>query len=298
MRSGPLRVAALGSSGTYGFCLSRERTWPLEMQRLSRVGGRPVEVSNFASPGLPLAAYAERLMHLREVYRPDMVVLQLPVYSRLYLGLNGTQRRRERDLTPAEVFGWTGVCDATTRASPTRVHLNRLLAVEGSAFFHLLEPWFYPPVVENNPAVSKEEFLAFARFWANNVAESDLQHVQHGKEILFLQVLLDRWELPYLMFDWHAYNSRLDRCLGPFRELIDFTRYVREGALTATEFVARHGDARAGELFVDGHGHMTAEGHRQLAARFLLPAFLPAVDAILAEEETCHGPIPLRCDET
>ena len=286
MRAGvaPVRVAVLGSSGTYGFRVPRDATWPAWLERLARERCRAVEVANFASPGLPLAAYAERLAHLREAYRPELALIQLPEVGRAYLGLNGTRRFREEEHDAHQLFGWAGPRDATTRVSPTRIHLTRLLAVPGSPFFHLLEPWFYPRVAENNPDVGWEEFLAFARFWADNVAGSDLQHVQHGKEIVFLQMLLERWGVPYLMFDWHRYNSRRDPRLGRFRELIDFTSYVGGGERTAQDFVEEEAGPERDRLFVDAHGHLAEEGHRRLAEGFLLPAFLALLDRVTTTE--------------
>jgi lysophospholipase L1-like esterase len=277
-----LRLAVLGSSGTYGYRIPRHQTWPAALQALCRERGHAVEVGNFASPGLPLAAYAERLAHLRDAWRPHAALIQLPLYSRTYLGLNGTGRLSEAGGAPWKAFGWTGPCDATTAVAPTRIHLNRLLAVPGSPFFHLLEPWFYPRVRENNPGATWEGFLAFARFWADNVAESELQHVQHGKEIVLLQLLLERWKLPYLMFDWHGYNSRRDPALGPFGQEIDFSRYVERGARTATGFVEALG---RDELFVDGHGHLSAAGHQALARGFLLPPLLSLIRPPHAKEE-------------
>ena len=276
-----LRTAVIGSSGTYGFRIPRDQTWPAHLERLCRARHLAVEVASFASPGLPLAAYVEQLAHLREAYGPHLVVVQLPPHSRLYLGLNGSRRLREEGRSPAELFGWAGPCDSTTRVAPTRAHLNRLLAVPGSPFFHLLKPWFYPRVAENNAEVSWDQFLAFARFWADNVAESDLQHVQHGKEIVLLQMMLERWRLPYLMFDWHTYNSRLDARLGPFHAIIDFSRYVGGGAQTASKFV----ESRSGtDLLLDSHGHLTAQGHRDLAEHFVLPALEPMLQPAFSAE--------------
>jgi hypothetical protein len=265
-----LRTVAVGSSGTYGFKIARTQTWPAQLEQLCRARGKAVEVASFASPGLPLGAYAERLLYLRTAYEPDLVVIQLPPCARTYLGINGTRRLGEEGRSAAELFGWAGPLDSTTRVAPTRIHLNQLLAVPGSPFFHLLEPWFYPRVADNNEHASWDQFLSFARFWADNVADSDLQHVQHGKEIVLLQMLLERWKVPYLMFDWHVYNSRLDARLGSFSTMIDFSRYVGGGTQTASGFVKGRGGT---EQLLDSHGHLTPEGHRDLAEHFLLPAF-------------------------
>jgi hypothetical protein len=142
----------------------------------------------------------------------------------------------------------------------------------------LLEPYIYPTVQNNNHTVSFEAFLAFAHFWDANVADSDLQHVQHAKEILLLQELVTgKFNKRLLLCDWHAYNSMKDDRMGSFKQLIEPGNYIKKGVYTALEYVA---SSEQSLYFVDAHGHINEAGHQAVAEKFFFPDVLKLLEHV------------------
>lgn len=266
-------IGVLGSSGTAGAGIPRERAWPGQLEGICARAGYDVKVHNFASDSLPVAAIAERVLYIHETLRPDLYLLQLPHSSRSYFGVNGYGVRREKDLPEYRIYGWNGPLDAGHGPSPTRLFINQSMATPGSPAFPLLERYHLPKVVANNPNALVDRYIDFALFWGENVCNSDLQHVQHGKEVVMLQWLFERMDVAYRMFDWSLYNVYDDDRLGRFGDLIDFDRFLGQGQLNVFDFLREQGvDMEARQI--DGYGHLDEEGHRLVAELFIAPSVL------------------------
>lgn len=266
-----VRIVVVGSSGTYGYRLERSESWPAVLAELLAAEGNKVEVLNYASMGLPLEAYFERLLVLDEHLDPDAYVLQLPTVSRAYFGVNGSRKIPEDTFLDHEVFGWRAIDDPRQVPTQTRLSWTRGASAEGSEFFPIARRYLYPRCRENREDLTFEEFIGFLRFWDDNVADSDLRHVQHGKEIVALQQYLTSRKRPFCMFDWVGYNTRNDPRLGPFTKLIDFSKFVNHGTENVYRFLGKNWVGDPGGYKADEHGHLSAPGHRLLARRFLLP---------------------------
>jgi hypothetical protein len=93
-------IAVLGSSGTYGFKVSHNSTWPYRLEQLCRSRHFETTIHNYASPGLPIGAYAERIVYIEQNIHPGLYIIQLPVFSRTYIGVNGTGRLKEANYRP------------------------------------------------------------------------------------------------------------------------------------------------------------------------------------------------------
>ncbi len=264
---------ALGSSGTYGFKIEPEDTWPMQLEVVLREEGIRAKVWNMASPGLPIAAFAERILLIEKSIAPDLYLLQMPPFSRIYFGVNGSGKIKEEKYAAAKIMGWKAMDDNQLRLSPTRIHLDRLVAVADTQFHYILKRYFYPKIARNNPTTTYEELEQFAKFWGENIAYSDLSHIQHAKEVVLLQLLIGtRLQRPYWMFDWNEYNVLEDQRIGPFREQIEFQHFIKQGRQSALKFLEAEQGEQYSQFKVDAYGHLNRAGNRYIAQNFIRPA--------------------------
>jgi hypothetical protein len=264
------RIAAIGSSATKGFNIKEGEAWPEQLEGLCREAGFRVEVSNRATHGLALQAFAERILHLEHSDPYDLYLIQIPIPNRAYFGVNGTRKLREEDCGKEVAFGWS---PKTSRVSPTRILITGGSLDEDSPFHKYLKSFFYPIVRRNNPNIAYEDFLAYLRFWEANVRDSDLELLNYIKELVLLQYVLKTVGKPYLMFQWCGMNlQRLKIRTEPFWSLVDWSPFVFRGEQTAYEYLNRNHAAQYETLQADGYHHLNRAGNRIIAEELVLPA--------------------------
>jgi len=272
MQDKQFQIAVIGSSGTKGSGVPEGTSCVSQLEQICRHHNFDVSIRNYSSPGLPIQALAERILFVEKVYTPDMYLIALPTYATIYIGLNGMKNIQESTFSQNKILGLEEETQPGLGRSPTRIFFGNIHKDLPNPKFSLVcNLWFKTIVKPNNPEVSFSSFKDFLLFLAENVVHSELQHVQHGKEIFLLQQLLKNLNKLYVMFDWWNYNSRADRQLGPFGDLIDFTTYVLEGKYSAEEFLKLIARENRKDIWLDDSGHATEKGHTLIAKEFLFP---------------------------
>lgn len=275
--SRPFSILVLGSSGTAGAGLGRGQAWPAKLQAALDEAGRPTAVANYAMAGLPIAAYAERLLLLADSLKPDFCLLQLAIPNRHYIGINGQQKVVEASLPRWQIFGMAGPNTPERGPATTRLMLSPNISSEDSPFYPLMLRYHLSKVERNASAEDAADYLRLLRFWDRNIATADLTYVQHAKEVLFLQWMLERMSLRYGMFDWRDGNVVLDPRGNPFHLSLNRRTFIGEGQETCFEFIQRTAPDQFSDWQLDDWGHLTELGHDYIARRFILPWLLPRV---------------------
>lgn len=267
--SSPTRIVAIGSSATRGFKIEQEDAWPEQLEVVCREAGWDVSVTNRATHGLALSAYAERILHLEKTEPQDIYLLQIPIPSRIYFGVNGTRRLREEDYEKDVILGWS---EKSSHISPTRILLTGGSLDEDSPFHKYLKTFFFPIIKRNNPEMRYEDFIAYLRFWEANIRDSDLELIAYAKEIVLLQHIMAQVGKPYLMFQWCAPGlHQLAHRTEPFYRLIDWSAFVGQGQETAIDFLKHHKTDQYADLLVDEYTHLNRDGNRIIAEEFVFP---------------------------
>jgi hypothetical protein len=77
LRQGTVRVAVVGSSETFGLYESPDHEWPRELESALNAipGNQPVEVVNFAFPGMLLSTFERRLVEFTAAVEPKVVLI-------------------------------------------------------------------------------------------------------------------------------------------------------------------------------------------------------------------------------
>lgn len=265
----PTRIVAIGSSATRGYMIKQEDAWPEQLEVVCREAGWDVRVTNKATHGLALPAYAERILHLEKTDPQDIYLLQIPIPSRIYFGVNGTRRLREEDYEKDVILGWS---EKSSHISPTRILLTGGSLNEDSPFHKYLRSFFFPIVKRNNPKITYEEFIGYLRFWEANVRDSDLELLAYVKEIVLLQHIMARVGKRYLMFQWCGTCLRgLAARTEPFYSLVDWDMFVGRGHDTAFGYLKRQKEAEFEHLLNDQYTHLNRAGNRVIAEEFVFP---------------------------
>ena len=267
--SSTTKIVAIGSSATRGFQIAQEDAWPEQLENFCQKSDWNVGVTNRASHGLALSAFAERILHLEKNDPQDVYILQIPIPSRTYFGVNGTRRLKEEDYDKDVILGWSA---KNSYISPTRILITGGSLDESSPFHKYLKSFFFPIVKRNNPEMKYEDFLSYLRFWETNIRDSDLELVTFTKEIVLLQHILSGIGKPYLMFQWcgtclQRYANRTE----PFYSLIDWEKFILKGQHTAIEYLKRNKTSQYKQLLNDQYLHLNRAGNRVIAEEFVFP---------------------------
>ncbi len=263
------RIVAIGSSATRGFKIEQEDAWPEQLEVVCREAGWDASVANRATHGLALPAYAERILQLEKTEPYDIYLVQIPIPSRIYFGVNGTRRLREEDYEKDVILGWS---EKSSHISPTRILLTGGSLDENSPFHKYLKSFFFPIIKRNNPEMIYEDFIAFLKFWEANIRNSDLELISFAKEIVLLQHIMGGIGKPYLMFQWcGTCLGRLALRTEPFYSLIDWSVFAGQGRETALDYLKHHWGSQYANLLNDEYSHLNRAGNRILAKEFVFP---------------------------
>lgn len=290
--TGKLDILVLGSSGTVGVGVTRAQAWPAKLEKLLAARGVDAVVRNFATAGLPMSAFVERLLYLTDRFSPDLCLVQTATPYREYIGINGQGAVREADLDPWRVFGWARPDSPDRGPATTRLMLSPNISNPESPFYPLMLKFHVPKVRAMATEEDAQDYLTFLRFWDRCIVESDLTFIKHAKEMVALQAVFDRLSLPCAMFDWRDANVVHDQRGGRLRELLDPQNFVNGGVETCFEFLARVEPERFEALQSDPYGHLTEEGHRVVAERFLLPHVLWMIEWRLKNQRDAKHSAP------
>jgi hypothetical protein len=270
-----MRILVLGSSGTTGAALGPKLAWPGKLGVALREAGYDAVIDNYAMAGLPMAAFAERLLLLADQPRPAFCLVQLPIPNRSYIGINGQQQIREADLPRWKVFGMASATSPARGPAVTRLMLSPAIATPDSPFYQQMLRFHVPKVERNATADDAADYLVFLRFWDRNIATADLTYVQHAKEILFLQWVLERMSIPYGMFDWRDANVLTEPRGTPFCHSLNRDAFVGGGERNCWEFLQERFGPGNEDYRLDEWGHLTEAGNDYVAREFVLPWLLP-----------------------
>jgi len=267
--SSKLRIVAVGSSATRGFQIKQEDAWPEQLEILCREANWDASVTNRASHGLALPAFAERILHLEKNDPHDIYLLQLPIPARTYFGVNGSRRLREEAYQKDVILGWS---EKSAHISPTRILLTGGSLDKSSPFHKYLESFFYPIIKRNNPEATYDDFLTYLKFWEANIRNSDLELISYAKEVVLVQHIMTLIAKPYLMFEWCGtrLRSRAER-VEPFYPLIDWSVFVGQGHYTVIDYLKQHKGARYKDLLNDQYTHLNRAGNRVVAEEIVFP---------------------------
>jgi hypothetical protein len=267
-----MRITAIGGSATVGVNIEEQDTWPKQLEGLCQDAGWHVSIENRASHALPVSAFAERILYIEGKDPQDLYLVQIPMPGRIQCGINGTRRIKEEDYGKEMIFGWSKL---NGYLSPTRLNFNKGFLHLKPPFHKLLETYYFPVIKRNNPSATFEEFIAFLRFWEDNICDSDLELISYVKEIVLLQQILRNLQKPCLMFQWNGEClQNLAHRTEPFYSLMDWTKFAHKGETTAIDFLKKSHSNQYLELLSDEYYHLSRAGNRIIAEEFILPDIL------------------------
>lgn len=265
------KILCVGCSWTYGSRLESNQTYPFFLEQYLNERSHSVSVFNGGLQAADLNLSIMTLFRLEELINPDIVVFQITTADRSLFGLDGFFPFCDKEYEPSS-------SDIQINdENPSRLFniddFNKLRMTPGiaesaiiGANQHTIQDIFEKEIEVNNKTANIKDFVAFCKFWGENISLSRIQNLSFLKDLILLQsyfknnnkkVLFLFYVFNPFMTELYLYD-KLDMKIFLHQPVYDFIRDRFKKKIPDT-------------IFIDDNYHLSKEGNKLIVDEYIGP---------------------------